>query len=193
MQYRCYCTGYAAGVVNGVWVPGAENAVVALKADMGIRTGTSADYQLQPKAFKGLLTMNSYVVLAGGSERVRSVQQWLNGRYWHRRDFFVVPCDGLYSRNVQKAMLMAIQFELGMSDDQATGTFGPATQSGLRSQGVVSEGTSDSGRAFVRLFQAAMLVNGYDVAFDGAFGAGTADQVRRFQAFAALPETWAAT
>ncbi|WP_393083496.1 hypothetical protein [Streptomyces sp. LN704] len=40
-----------------------------------------------------------------GSDSVRRIQQWPNGRYVNRRDFFIVPCDGIYSRDVAKAMI----------------------------------------------------------------------------------------
>ncbi|KUO18579.1 hypothetical protein AQJ91_24225 [Streptomyces dysideae] len=85
---------------------------------------------LTSKVFKSLLNTDAYVTVNGGSEQVRSIQHWLNGRYVNRRNFFIVPCDGHYSHDVAKAMMYALQYEIGMSDDVAIGVFGPGSRSG---------------------------------------------------------------
>jgi hypothetical protein len=97
--------------------------------------------------------MDAYVVVAGGTEAVHEIQQWLNSRYVAtRRDFFIIPCDGIFSRDVQKALYYAIQFELGYNDDQATGVFGPNTRAGLKAH-TLSTGSSG---IFVSIFSAAL-------------------------------------
>lgn len=88
----------------------------------------------------------------GGRKNVRAVQRWPNGSYINRHNFFVIPCDGYFSRDAQKALLLAIQFEIGMSDDVANGVFGPGTQQGIRNN-LLSVGSS--GR-WVLLFTASM-------------------------------------
>ncbi len=64
--------------------------------------GLTAVGTIIPKVFKGLLTMDAYVLLPGGTSAARTVQQWLNATYLARQNFFVMPCDGLYSRNTQR-------------------------------------------------------------------------------------------
>lgn len=185
IQCGCYCKGYDPGGITGDWAGFTGAAIEELRGDSGLGgPGT-----VPPKVFKALLTMDAYVLLAGGSNAVRSVQRWLNGRYLNRSQFFVIPCDGHFSRDVQTALLFAIQYELGMSDSQATGAFGPGTQAGLKSQGIVDLGSSDGRQQFVHLFRAAMVFNGASNDFSGNFDDNLAQEVTAFQKFSELPVT----
>ncbi len=185
IAHGLYCKGYSAGEPNGVFNSEMSASVTNLKRDMGV-DGTYTGDGVTPKVFKGLLTMDPYVRIDGGRENVRAVQRWLNGTYVNRRNFFIIPCDGYFSRDVQKALLLAIQFEIGMSDDVANGVFGPGTKQGIRNN-VLSVGSS--GR-WVSLFSAAMICNQRDgVAFDSVFTSDLAAQVLAFQRFCVLPET----
>jgi peptidoglycan hydrolase-like protein with peptidoglycan-binding domain len=83
-------------------------------------------------------------------------------------------------------MIWAMQMELAVAG--ANGNFGPATRAALRARPALTVGAADSGGAnFVRLFQAGMIFNGYDVVFDGTYSATVRDQVASFQNFVALP------
>ncbi|ANZ41458.1 hypothetical protein BBK82_41400 [Lentzea guizhouensis] len=181
IQSALYCKGYDGDGISGTYSPRVQAAVTALKADMGLATAFPGS-DLTPKVFKGLLNMDAYVVVGSGSATVREIQQWLNGRYIGRRDFFAVPCDGHHSRDVAKSLLYAIQYELGMADGTANGVFGPGTQAGLRQQTV---GRGSTG-IWVWLFSAAMLLNKRPVGFTGTFDAALADEVGAFQSFARL-------
>ncbi|RSM37925.1 DUF1906 domain-containing protein [Amycolatopsis balhimycina DSM 5908] len=185
VAYGLYCKGYPGGDLKGVYDDEVAESVTRLKQDMGV-AGTYPGDGLVPKVFKGLLTMDPYVVVNNGRDQVRAVQQWLNGTFITRRDFFVIPCDGHFSRDVQKALLLAIQFQLGMSDDVANGRFGPATKAGIRSNQL---SVGSSGR-WVQLFSGAMIFNQRDgVAFATSFTSELAARVREFQRFVALPES----
>lgn len=179
LQHGCYCKGYDAGATNGVFHDDTKAAIGQLMSDAGVGSLGSA---VQPKVVKALLTMDAYVVVLNGTEAVRGIQRWLNGRYLSHRDFYVIPCDGNFSRDVQKALLLAIQFELGMSDDQATGAFGPGTQAGLRNHEVATGSTG----VWVQLFSAAMVFNRYG-SFGSSFTTTLASSVRDFQSFSMLP------
>lgn len=181
VQSACYCKGYGPGGITGVFGSQTRAAVGDLMADAGAGALGSA---ITPKVMKALLTMDAYVVVAGGTEEVRAIQRWLNSTYSWRRDFYLIPCDGNFSRDVQKAMLTAIQFALGMSDDQASGVFGPGTQAGLRGHSVATGTTGE----WVQLFSAALVFNGYGF-FTNAFTAQLEVAVRLFQRFSALAET----
>ncbi|MFD9440569.1 glycoside hydrolase domain-containing protein [Streptomyces sp. NPDC060006] len=185
VQSALYCKGYDGGGMEGTYNGRTAESVTDLKSDMGVG-GAYPGSGLQPKVFKALLTMDPYVRVGTGTEQVRSIQQWLNGRYVNRREFFVCPCDGHFSRDVQKALVFAIQYEIGMSDGVANGRFGPGTQDGIRTQAVLGIGSADSSKQFVHLFQAAMRFNGWDVAFDGRYSGALADTVTEFQRFAQL-------
>ncbi|MDX3243148.1 glycoside hydrolase domain-containing protein [Streptomyces sp. ME18-1-4] len=184
VQSALYCKGYDGGGIDGTYNDSVAASVRELRQNMGV-DGAFAD-GVSPKVFKALLTMDAYVVIEGGSELTRAVQQWMNGRYVGRRNFFIVPCDGHFSRDVQKALMFAIQYEIGMSDDVANGVFGPGTQQGIRNS-PLSEGSSGT---WVSLFTAAMIFNKRGgVFFTSDFDADLATRVRSFQNFAKLPVT----
>ncbi|MFI0367616.1 glycoside hydrolase domain-containing protein [Actinomadura sp. 1N219] len=184
IQSGLYCKGYDGGEIDGQYNSRVQTAMVKLKTDMGV-DGSFPGSDLTPKVFKGLLNMDAYVTINSGSDAIRSVQRWLNGRYVKRRDYFIIPCDGHNSRDVAKFMLFAIQYELGMADGTANGVFGPGTQSGLKSHTVAS---GDSG-VWVSLFSAGMVLNQRPVPFAASFDANLAQRVREFQDFVKLPVT----
>lgn len=183
LQSALYCKGYDGGEIDGVYNDRVKSAVTTMKAQMGVDSVYPGS-ALEPKVVKAMMTMDAYVVVNDGSQVIRSIQQWLNGRYVARRDFFLMPCDGNHSRDVAKAMLFAIQYELGMADGVANGVFGPGTQGGLKNH-VLSIGASG---VWPRLFTAAMILNARPVPF-GDFSPTVEAGVRNFQAFSMLPIT----
>ena len=77
---------------------------------------------------KALLSMNQYVLLIsyGGLESIRDIQQRLNRNY---EDYVgLMPCDGLYGREMNKALIKVLQAIEGLSPSEATGTFGETTK-----------------------------------------------------------------
>jgi peptidoglycan hydrolase-like protein with peptidoglycan-binding domain len=191
MQAAMYCKGYDGGewqsnaLPSGAFSDRVIAGVQKLKADSGV-SGVYPGAAMVPKLFKALLTMDAYVVVSGGSSTVRSIQQWMNASYLQHTNFFVIPCDGVFSRDVQKALMLAIQFQIGISDASANGVFGPATQAGLKAN-LLSVGSS--GR-WVQLFSAAMVFNQRSGAtFTDTFTSGLSDLVSTFQSFVKLPVT----
>ncbi|MEU6144263.1 glycoside hydrolase domain-containing protein [Streptomyces sp. NPDC047081] len=182
IQSALYCKGYDGGGIDGQYNDRVKAGVAKLKANMGVDSiypGTS----LEPKVVKGLMNMDAYTTISGGSDSVRSIQQWMNSRYIGRADYFVIPCDGLYSRDVQKAQMYAIQYELGMADGTANGVFGPATKAGLKSH-TLSVGSSGT---WVQLFSAALVFNRRaGVSFTSSYTSDLAAAVSSFQSFLAL-------
>ncbi|MFD5567254.1 glycoside hydrolase domain-containing protein [Streptomyces cadmiisoli] len=183
IQSALYCKGYDGGEIDGTYNDRVKAAVVQLNQNMGV-SGTYPGSSLWPKVVKGLFNMDAYVTVSNGSDTIRSIQQWLNGRYILRKDFYIIPCDGHHSRDVAKSMLFAIQYELGMADGVANGVFGPGTQSGLRSH-TVSNGSTG---VWAQLFTAAMILNKRNVPF-GNFTSTVQSGVETFQAFSKLPVT----
>lgn len=181
LQAALWCKGYWGGSF-GTYDANVGSGITTMKAAIGLSTTIS----VEPKVFKSLLTMDAYTVVNSGTAAVRAVQQWLNGTYLDRRDFFVIPCDGLYSRNVQEGLVYAIQYEIGMADGTANGNFGPGTQQGIRDYGNVSLGSVDGARRMVRLFQAALTFNRQASDFTGTFTATTKAATQNFQTFSQL-------
>lgn len=192
IQSALYSKGYGPGGITGTYGPGTAAAVQKMKTDMGL---VAADGSVTPKVFKALLTMDVYIRIGKGTAKVRTIQQWLNNRYQNRRDFYLQPTDGIYQRGTQKALIYAIQYEEGLSDDVANGTFGPTTKAKLP---LLQVGNRDTSTQFVHLLQAALCFNNFEVDFDGIFGNGTKQRVAAFQAFSGLysdgyvgAQTWA--
>ncbi|MFI0965769.1 glycoside hydrolase domain-containing protein [Streptomyces sp. NPDC021080] len=187
VEHALFCKGYWGGDGTGSYGAATDKSVRNLKNDAGVDASNGL---VPPKIFKALLSMDAYVSITGGTDTVREVQRWLNSRYVNRSSFFIGPADGVYSRDVQKSLMKAIQYELGIPDEQATGAFGPGTQDGLRKH-VVKEG--DSG-IFVQLFSAACVFNSPVVTpdsnimttFRGTFDAKLTEWVKAFQSFSEL-------
>ena len=179
-----YCKGYDPQGITGVYGPAVASAVAALMTGAGL--AEKIDGKLAPKVFKALLNMDGYALTAGGTAAIRAAQQWLNNRYLSRSAFFVLPCDGHGSRDVLRSLIFAVQYEIGLSDSSANGNFGPATQAGLKAQGVVRKGSSGP---WVRLFTAALACYPSAQRFLDSFDDQLVVDVRAFQAFCCLPQT----
>ncbi|SFQ68272.1 glycoside hydrolase domain-containing protein [Amycolatopsis rubida] len=182
-QHALFCKGYWGGDTYGRYDASTAESVNSLRSDTGVGNliGT-----VDPKLFKAILTMDAYVLLAGGTEQIRHIQQWLNGSYAGKSTYFIGPCDGLYSRDVQKALVKALQYEFGIPESDVNGNFGPATKAGLRNHPLQF---GDSG-IFVQLFSAACVFNGTvdntSTAFKSTFDGKLVEWVKAFQVFSAL-------
>lgn len=187
IQSALYCKGYDGGDIDGKYNDRVKGSVADLHADMGV-SGTYPGSALWPKTAKGLFNMDAYVTVNSGSDTIRAIQQWLNGKYVLRKDFYIIPCDGHHSRDVAKSLLFAIQYELGMADGVANGVFGPGTQSGLKSH-TVSVSSNSTG-VWAQLFTGAMVLNKNSVAF-GNFTDAVRQTVTAFQSFCGLSTTGA--
>nr|WP_308314722.1 hypothetical protein [Streptomyces sp. CNQ085] len=130
LQHGLFCKGYwGVEPSSHGWYTGVtREAVKSLRSNMGISEGEGT---VNAKIARCILNMDAYVVVAGGTEKIRDIQRWLNGRYWQRDAYNIGPADGLYSRDVQKSLMIGLQYELGVG--APNGNFGPGTQAGLRS------------------------------------------------------------
>lgn len=191
LQHGLFCKGYDPVMANGHYGLETGRAITDLKYNIGYTEPNG----VQPKLFKAILNMDAYVLLSGGREAVRNIQQWLNSKYFTKPSFFVIPCDGHYSRDVQTALLKAIQYEIGVPDENATGTFGPTTKAGLRNNPV----RPGSPKLWVQLFSAACVFNSpfkYDIdqpqvdtVFKSAWDENLTSWVQLFQRFSLLPQS----
>ncbi|XJZ27540.1 glycoside hydrolase domain-containing protein [Bacillota bacterium Lsc_1132] len=183
IQGGMYCKGYSPEGFTGYFGTGTQYGISEMQTDLGIQ---NPDGVVTPKLFKALLTMDAYVLLSGGGPQIRSAQQWLNSKYINRKNFFYIPCDGYFSRDVQKALVYGIQYEEGLDDATANGNFGPTTQRLLPTLNLYDV---DGSHSFVHLFQAAMTFNHYDVPIDGIFSQSVSEKVKEFQKFTILSQT----
>ncbi len=164
-QCAFFCKGYDAGDINGEWGNrtigvSTDLAVYMMMDEMGL--AASRDNTIKPKVFKALLTLDAYKLLNGGNSEVRKIQQWLNANYWGKSFGAVIPCDGIYSRDVQQSLMKAIQSASGIEDASVNGQFGPRTREGLRQHPLAP---GDVG-LWVQFLSAACVFNG-DIVVNG--------------------------
>ncbi|MEV7302364.1 glycoside hydrolase domain-containing protein [Streptomyces clavifer] len=190
IQCGLWCKGYTGGAIDGEMSNATLFGFKTMMEDIDLPPEKIGPF-LPAKVFKALLTMDAYKFQSGGLEQIRLMQRWLNRMYWEKSTFFIGPCDGFFSRDVQQALMKGIQYESGIPEGSANGVFGPATEASLRNH-VLAEG--DSG-TWVQLFSAACVGNGPsntsgDIAsFSYEFGPKLASWVRKFQSFSAIGET----
>ena len=128
IQGALLCKGYPIGANTPTeqFLSGTGSAIRSLKEDAGLED-TSTEVTLN--IMKALLSMD-YFFSYDTSERTQkiiTVQRYLNRNY---EDYIgITPCDGVYGRRTNKALIYAIQAEEGMSTSIANGNFGPSTKS----------------------------------------------------------------
>lgn len=128
IQCALWTKGYSTGSssITKHFYDGTGNAIKELKEDMGFNNPNST---VTLNVMKGLLSMDQYVKVSGGDDSIRLVQQSLNREY---EDYVgIIPCDGLYGRQMNKALIKVLQAIEGYSVDDATGNFGTGTKNNL--------------------------------------------------------------
>ena len=175
IQGALYCKGYDPNGFDGSFGNGVKSAIQRLESDAGLLNPKGV---VTPMIFKALLTMEAFILLTGGDENIRKIQQNLNRDY--HSIIGLIPCDGIRSRYTSKALIYAFQFEEGIS--KPNGVFGPSTTSLCPTLSIGS-----SKKKFVYILQYALYYNGYDPnGFDGSFGNGVKNAVISFQSFSCL-------
>lgn len=185
LQGALWCKGYNPGynlsetedgtvVFNGVFDADVEKAIIELKEDAGL---INPDGVVTVNIMKALMSMDSFKLLSsyGGTEAVREMQQKLNRKYEAYTG--ITPCDGVYGRNTNRALIYALQAEEGMPTDVANANFGVTTRlccpeipyirdsvAARRYPGTSSGSYYSAAQitSITELMQFALLVNGYD-------------------------------
>lgn len=171
-----YCKGYNPGGFDGIFGTGMGNAIQEYKEDLGI-TGNG---EMGPEVFKSLLTTDPSVLVTGGRSAVREAQQYLNRNYYflYKASLGYIPTSGIYERKTSKALIYAIQKEIGTTAD---GALGPNTFKMFPS---ISVGCTNTN--IVKVLQAALICNSDYSTFDGVYSEGLATAIERFQKFMRL-------
>ena len=138
---------------------------------------------LDSQFMAALLNMSAFTLVANGYEKIRTMQQQLNHDYLAYTG--ILPCDGVYQRDTNTALIYAFQAEEGLDTDSASGAYGPMTQ---ELTPTVSTGDDNN---FVRILQWGLYVNNqaYTGAFDGSYTLDVSSSVATFESDMALPET----
>lgn len=180
-----YCKGYEGGALDGKFTDRVKGSVMEFQSDAGL---ANPDGIVNAVIFKSLLTMDAFKLLNYGTYKgnlqIREIQQNLNRDYISNEYFSVdiglVPCDGIYGRATNKALLYALQIEEGIS--VPNGVFGPSTK---RLCPVLREGSTQT--RFIKLLEYALYLNNYDPNnFSGNFNSDVKNAVIGFQKFTCL-------
>lgn len=158
-NYALWCKGYYGSATPDTWDSTAQNSLMELWAGMGCPPEIPISADMWPRVTKALLRMDQFRLVPGGSTLVQGIQRRLNSRYvlgFSIPAMSLVPCDGVYSRDVQQGLMMAIQYEIGIAPAAITGYFGEGTIAGLMNHNV---GPDDLDTPLGYLFQAACLFN----------------------------------
>jgi len=180
LQHGLFCKGYGAYDTYGTFGASTDKAVKKLQTDAGLDgTGT-----VTPMIFKAILNTDGLVLnSASGDSTIRTIQQALNRKY--NKYFGIMPCDGIYGRSTNQALIYALQAEEGMAVGTANGNFGTGTTNKCPSLSV-----NDSRSNYVKLLQYALYCNGYNPGdFDGKYDSTVQSRVREFQKFMCLSVT----
>lgn len=211
LQFALWCKGYCPGynisynqstgkvTINAVFDAEVEQAVIELKKDAGL---TNPNGTVTLNVMKALMSMDSFKLLGlsyGAKAEVRAMQQEFNRKY--ESYIGLIPCDGVYGRSTNSALIYAYQAEEGLPVGVANGNFGPTTRKCApnipytRSSGAAltyngSYYTDSQISTFIKLLQFALFVNGFGNGnFNGNFDSTTQQAVRDFQNFYKLTVT----
>lgn len=167
-----WCKGINPGAFAGKYTIETQSAVEQLQRNAGVVANGVMTTQLM----KALFDMSAFTLLQGGSSEIRSMQQYLNGKY---HDYFgILPCDGIYQRETNTALIYALQATEGMPVGTANGYYGPgtATRTPVLSVGDYGE--------YVKIVQYGLMVNGfYSGPFDNHFSSEMGEAIKDFRKF----------
>ncbi len=160
IQCALWTKGYSTGanVISKHFYGGTGSALKAMKSDMGISSSSST---VTVDIMKALLSMNYYVTASNGDPKITQIQRELNATY--HSYIGIIPCDGVYTRSMNKALIIALQAIEGYSVDDATGNFGAGTKNNLPLD-LTNAWTQDLTRYHqcIKLLQYALYCNGYE-------------------------------
>lgn len=163
----CWCKGYSTGVydveITKRFNKGMGSAISELKKDAGCSETSST---VTINVMKALLSMDQFklTILYGGVSKIRGIQQKLNNKYEYYLG--LIPCDGVYSRQMNKGLIKVLQIVEGSTDSGVDGEFGNGTKAKipLLPEGMYANGsvfTNDVKEEAILLLRYCLCCNGY--------------------------------
>lgn len=186
IQGTLWCKGYStgAGEITKHFYDGTGSAIIQLKNDAyGVSLGSSVSSTVTLNIMVALLSMNQYVLLnaSGGNAAIRETQQRLNREY--EAYIGLLPCDGLYGREMNEALIKVLQAIEGLSPEQATGTFGEKTKN------LCPIFPPNGSAEAISLFRSSLMCNGYYIGTGASWDQLLESMVKAFQKDMCLPVT----
>ena len=160
IQGACWCKGYStgAGDITKHFYSGTGSAINQLKTDAGCVDKSST---VTLNVMKALLSMDQFKKVNGGDTTIRQIQKKMNNKY---EDYIgLIPCDGVYGRQMNKALIIALQKIEGYSKEDATGNFGAGTKSKLPIVPTLGQISEQTEKEAIELVRYALCCNGYSV------------------------------
>ncbi len=148
-----------------------------------------------------ILILSSFTLISFGAEstekdRIKEIQQYLNTEFSDYIDY--IPLDGIPSPYMCKAFIFALQALEGLPTNVANGNFGPTTKkccpelpyNGSALSYSDKKYTDSQIKAFIRLLEYSLYVNGFDAGKDdGVFDSDTEKALSDFQTLMGLEVT----
>lgn len=179
------CKGMGNGKFSTIYTLDNDEATKELKKNAGFENPTST---LDSTWAKALFDMSAFVLVSGGNERTRQMQQTLNNKYSQWTG--ILPCDGIYQRATNTALIYGMQVELELSA-VANGNFGPATQEAYGALAANHQIGNNNGLVLLlqyALYQNLINVGPNTVPFTGELDTETTSALLLFQFFLNLTE-----
>lgn len=182
LQGAFWCKGIGPGGLNGEFSNYTQEALTKLQNEAGFPNG---DGDFNSKWAKALFDMSAFVIVEGGDEKIRGMQQWLNVNY--NNYFGILPCDGIYQRATNTALIYALQSEEGLPPESEAIEGKPFANGNYGNKTVELTPTLQSGDSgsFVEILQYGLYVNGFyqSGVFDGNYSDKVASEVTKFASF----------
>lgn len=175
IQGALWCKGYSTGAhITQNFYGGTGKGIEKLKSDMGI----GGDSTVTVDIMKALLSMQQFVLLSsyGGKSSIRSIQQEINRKYSNYTG--IIPTDGLYGREMNKALIQVLQSLEGYSPSGATGNFGSGTKSKLKT---IDSGNASLNGSWVWLAKSALNCIGYTCTQNNTWDSDFENNLFKFQ------------
>ncbi|MBP1971695.1 peptidoglycan hydrolase-like protein with peptidoglycan-binding domain [Virgibacillus natechei] len=177
LQGGFWCKGYNPGGFTGNFFEATEDKVREFESDVGLNPTGYVDAKLM----EAILNTDGFRQAGGYPPYIRTMQQLLNKDYNQYFDY--IPTNGNYERKTNKAIIYALQHEIGIGDI-ANGNYGPSTEANTPTLTPGNENREQN-----RVLQFALAANGYyqSSLYDGNYGSAVESAVREFQEFMTLP------
>lgn len=153
LQHGLYCKGYNPTAVTGYFGDNTLKAVNKVCNDAGLEACIGDE--VSAKVLKQILSSDALVLVPGGDNKIRKIQQDINKKYSDKLG--IISCDGKYNIQTNTAFIYAFQIICGMDKATANGNFGPMTQT-LARDNKLSIGTSK--QELVKLAKYGLYCNG---------------------------------
>jgi len=190
IQGALWCKGYDTNSydITTTFTVGTGLAVQSLKTDAGVNANSPA---VTLNVMLALLSMIQFKLLSsyGGTQEIRDMQKDLNSRY--ESYIGIIPCDGLYGREMNKALIIVLQAVEGFSVSACDGIFGTNTKNNCPLLPDTNNLLSDAKEIeATKLFRYALTCNDYSVSVALEYWSEAVEaSVKEFQIAYGLPET----